>query len=491
MKSQIAILILGIGLIGLLLAPTVSAQTGTITPTATAQATEPSGTPQAPTTAATDQTATAAALPATATIAAETPTTVSATITTTATVTKTVVPPVAATTGGLRPEDVTFGLFGLANQVTSITVPGAPYDNSGPPGPVGAPAHLAYEFDGAPRLWVIPTEAYQAQWNAAGDETISANIAKLRTLLRDKPKSPGLPLPFLPPIPATNDVAGRVRYLDFNGGSGIAYLGRWAQDASPVLASQILYSFVGLTNDGKNIVSFQYPANTSFLPDDISELLPEHLAYIQTYPNAYLQQTSSLLDTLPNSAYGPDLSRLDGLVFSITIPSTGGPQPTPTPATPTPEGTAPAPTQSATADAGGTPAATIPADGGATPAAPTPGNELTGDYQRLLASDWKWVEMISPTETLTVTDPSLYTIRFNNANGFGITADCNIGAGNYTVNGSALTIKDIQSTLVFCGEQSLDQMFTAQLLQAAGYSFEGENLLIQLKGDGGHLKFKR
>lgn len=481
MKSRIAIFILGMGLVGLWLVPAVSAQTGTITPTTTAQATESSGTPQASTTP-TDQATT---------VATETLTPVTTSITTTATVTATLVTPVAATADGLRPEDVTFGLFGLAKEAKGITVPAAPYDNSEPPGPVGAPAHLAYEFDGAQRLWVIPAKAYQAQWDTAGDDTISASLAQLNTLLRDKPKSPRLPLPFLPPIPATNDVAGRVRYLDFNGGSGIAYLGRWAQDASPVLASQIFYSFVGLTDDGEHIVSFQYPAHTSFLPDDVSELLPEHLAYIQTYPKAYLQQTSSLLDTLPNSAYGPDLSRLDGLVFSITVPLTGGPQPTPVAVSPTPDGTAPAPTQSTTADAEQTPAATVPADGGQTPAAPTPGNQATGDYQRLLASDWKWVETISLTETLTVTDPSLYTIRFNNANGFGITADCNIGAGNYTVNGSGLTIKDIQSTLVFCGEQSLDQTFTAQLLQAASYSFEGENLLIQLKDDGGVLKFKR
>ena len=53
-----------------------------------------------------------------------------------------------------------------------------------------------------------------------------------------------------------------------------------------------------------------------------------------------------------------------------------------------------------------------------------------------------------------------------------------------------MTIKDIQSTLVFCGDESLDQTFTDQLLQVKSYSFAGQNLLMQLK-DGGTLKFKR
>lgn len=447
MTKRIILFVLGMAFAISLLAPTVSAQTGTVTPTATAPTTEPTTAPETPTTEP--------AVTASATAAA------SATST-----------PIAMTDDGLRPEDVTFNPYDLAKVVEGVVVPAVPYDNSEPPGPVGAPSHVAYTFDGTERLWVIPSEAYQAQWNAAGNDSISQTVEQLQLLLRDKPASPKLPLPFLPPVPATNDVAGRVRYLDFDGGSGIAYLGRWAQDASPVLASQIFYSFVGLTNDGKYIVSFQFPASTSFLPDDVSELLPEHLAYIEANPKTYLQQTNSLLDVLRNSAFGPDLSRLDGLVFSISVPSTGNPLPTPAGALPTPDSSSTVP---------------APTDGGAATPVPTAGG-ASADFRRLLAADWKWLQSTG-AETLTVEDPSLYTIRFNNANGFGITADCNIGAGNYTVSGNLLTIKDIQSTLVFCGEESLDQKFTELLLQAASYSFQGPNLLIQLKNNGGTLRF--
>jgi heat shock protein HslJ len=107
----------------------------------------------------------------------------------------------------------------------------------------------------------------------------------------------------------------------------------------------------------------------------------------------------------------------------------------------------------------------------------------------LVGADWKWVETRTPSETIRVTAPAKYTIRFSNAGGFGVTADCNIGAGNFEVKGDQLTIQDLQSTLVFCGEDSLDSKFTAQLLMAARVSFEGNELLLELEGNGGTMRF--
>jgi hypothetical protein len=59
------------------------------------------------------------------------------------------------------------------------------------------------------------------------------------------------------------------------------------------------------------------------------------------------------------------------------------------------------------------------------------------------------------------------------------------------VSGTELTIQDLQATLAFCGSSSLDAQFTAQLLNAATFSFEGDNLLINLKADGGTMRFAR
>lgn len=335
--------------------------------------------------------------------------------------------PVRTLSTGLRPEDVTFNAYGLG-QVQGRVVSASPYNNSSPPAPVGAPAHVAFQFNGEDRLWVIPAAAYQAQWDAAGNNTISRAISQLRLLLRDKPTVQNPPLPFLPSLLATNDLVARIRYLDFNGGSGIAYVGRIAQDASPVLASQIYYSFFGLTNDGKYIVSFRYPALTSRLPKTVGDLTPEHLAEIEANPRAYLQETMDILNGLSNSAFGPDLSRLDALAFSISVPSVGS-------ALPPPVGSSVA-----------TPSANGPTNnGGGSAPSNIPANNNAANKQRLLATDWKWVSTISATSTLTVDDPEKYSLRFNNANGFGITADCNFGAGNFNVTGNVLNIIDLQA----------------------------------------------
>lgn len=374
--------------------------------------------------------------------------------------------PAPAISTGLRVADVTFNPFGLAKEISGTFVPAKAYSNAEPPAPVGAPAHIAFQFDGADRLWVIPAEALQAEWNAAGNDSITRAITQLRSLLRDKPASPQTPLPFLPPPGATNDLAARVHYLDFDGGSGVAYIGRWAQDPSPVLASETFYSFLGLTGDGKNIVAFQFPVHTSALPDEYSDLTPEHLAEIQADPQTYLRQTTDLLNNLKNGHFGPDLARLDALVLSLKVSSTRNPLP--------------APTSGQTSSGSGQPTATAPASAGP-----------SADKVRLLANDWKLLELSTPTETMQVPDPGKYTIRFNNAGGFGVTADCNIGAGNYTVTGNALHIKDIQSTQQFCGQDSLDTKYTAALLKAETYSFRGSNLVIELQANGGTLEFSR
>lgn len=378
--------------------------------------------------------------------------------------------PVSVIAPGLKVNDVTFGPYDLAKVVEGHVAPAVPYSNDEPPAPIGAPAHIAFAFDGEDRLWVIPTEAYKAQWEAAGNSSITEAVNQLRLLLRDKPTDPKPPLPFLPAPGATNDLAARVHYLDFNGGSGIAYLARWAQDPSPVLRSQTYYTFLGLTNDGKYIVSFRFPVETSALPKTVDDLTPEHLASIEADPTTYFRETTNILNALKNGNFGPDLSRLDALVFSITVPTSGSALPPPSGSLPTGDGqTAPA--------------------GSATPGAPSA--PALADKTRLLATDWKWVETTTDKETVKVADPSKYTLRFNNAGGFGVTADCNIGAGNYTVTGNQLHIKDLQATLAFCGDDSLDVRFTSDLLHADTFGFEGANLLITLQDDGGTMKFSR
>lgn len=231
-------------------------------------------------------------------------------------------PATAALGSGLSVGDITFDSQGLASDIQGTVVAAVPYSNNTPPAPIGAPEHLAFQFDGEPRLWIVPAQAYADLWSKAGDKTIANQLDALKTILKDKPLGATLhaPLPFLPSVGATNDLVTRAHYLDFNGGSGIAYVGRWAQGETAFLSGQIEYAFVGLTNDGKYIVGFRYPVQTSALPDSADEFTAEHLDEIQANYGAYVQQTADLLNSLGAHDFGPDLRRLDGLVESLNVP---------------------------------------------------------------------------------------------------------------------------------------------------------------------------
>ena len=50
--------------------------------------------------------------------------------------------PAAVTNIPLSPEDVTFNPYGLGNKIQGVVVAATPYDNSEPPGPVGAPSSM-------------------------------------------------------------------------------------------------------------------------------------------------------------------------------------------------------------------------------------------------------------------------------------------------------------------------------------------------------------
>ncbi len=103
---------------------------------------------------------------------------------------------------------------------------------------------------------------------------------------------------------------------------------------------------------------------------------------------------------------------------------------------------------------------------------------------------WKWKSTTSSTGEIQSAAPDKYTVKFSADGKTGIQADCNTGAADYTTNGKSLTLSPIITTLIYCGEESQDQKFLSALQNAAAYSFENGNLLIQLK-DGGTMKFTK
>lgn len=105
---------------------------------------------------------------------------------------------------------------------------------------------------------------------------------------------------------------------------------------------------------------------------------------------------------------------------------------------------------------------------------------------------WQWNAIQSPAgaNLTNVSSPKNYTITFVNATQYTIKADCNVGGGTYTKNGSTITIQPGTMTLVFCGNQSQDSVFLASLKNVTAYDISTPGkLLLTLNETGNRMVF--
>lgn len=117
------------------------------------------------------------------------------------------------------------------------------------------------------------------------------------------------------------------------------------------------------------------------------------------------------------------------------------------------------------------------------------GSQGTG--QSITDTEWQWIETVEtePAAQSLVPDPENYTIRFAANGNVDINADCNMSGGSYELDGSALSIQLGFSTLAFCGEDSLDQLFLGFLSRVESYTIEDGQLVLALKDDAGRMIF--
>ena len=114
------------------------------------------------------------------------------------------------------------------------------------------------------------------------------------------------------------------------------------------------------------------------------------------------------------------------------------------------------------------------------------GNALTGKTWYLTAGTeqtpaWQWA--VPPGEQ------GLYTITFNADGTFNAKADCNQVSGSYKTSGTdGLTIEPGPSTLAYCGDGSMDSLYTHLLGRTSTYKVDGATLTLTMSG-GATLTF--
>lgn len=104
---------------------------------------------------------------------------------------------------------------------------------------------------------------------------------------------------------------------------------------------------------------------------------------------------------------------------------------------------------------------------------------------------WQWIHFESPSalHDIEVDNPENYTIEFFADGTYALKNDCNTGGGTYETAPNALTINPGITTLVACGEDSLDQQLNEDLPMVVTYVLVDGNLFMNLAMDSGNVVF--
>jgi putative lipoprotein len=360
-------------------------------------------------------------------------------------------PPLDGGEFALSPSQISLDTQGLPVSWQAVVVPGTPYDESMPPGPVGLPTHIEILFGstdpaevqpGDPVMYIIPVNPYRDMWNDAGNPSVTKTIQeiqKLNFILVSPAPTSGYPaLPF-EQIGGYNDLAVQVgkavpqNVLNTSSATqdGYRFVGRWAQDANPVTNVGLRYVYQGFTNDGVYLVSFWWPVSTSALPDDVGQVPAEGMEAFNADPGAHINAVADELNSLSPDQWEPDLTTLDALVASLEIE-------------------------------------------GMTPSG-------------LLDKTWEWTGgPVQPgsSEIVEVPDPESYQVTYGSDGAITYRVDCASGTSSFELNNGGMTggmlAEPGSLTAPDCGPDSLAGGFVNALAAAQSYAVWAGGVEMQL-----------
>ncbi len=160
-----------------------------------------------------------------------------------------------------------------------------------------------------PRIYIYPVAGLSGNTDAAN------TAENLQALLQTR--KAGDRLPFLPLIGDVQVMHPQMQYLDFKNGKGVRFLTQYNNGMAPINNHDLIYTFQGLTNDGKYYVAAVLPVSHPDLP--VSSTNPGGFAKAGKDYQNYVTATASLLDQKPANSFTPDLAKLDALVRSIEV----------------------------------------------------------------------------------------------------------------------------------------------------------------------------
>jgi hypothetical protein len=181
------------------------------------------------------------------------------------------------------------------------------------------PAHSRLTLQGYPisdHLMRPQIFIYPLQDLAAVNEVAGKIAASLQTLLQSPQEIPNMP--FLPLFNAAQVMHTHVQYLDFKNGIGLRYLTEFAQGIAPINNHELIYTYQGLTSDGKYYVAAVLPVGHPSLPADGTITGKEPPEFSGDF-RAYVANLTRSLNQQAGNTFTPNLIQLDALMSSLEI----------------------------------------------------------------------------------------------------------------------------------------------------------------------------
>ena len=166
-----------------------------------------------------------------------------------------------------------------------------------------------------PKIAVFSVQKY----TGLAPDVVSPRVAVLQSLIGGGPVSDS-ELPLLPIFEAGQEFHTLYQVIPFANGGGIRYLSEYAQNYDPINNHDMIYTFQGLTSDGKYWVSAILPISNPILPVDGTN--PPNGQSWDDFGNnfaKYVADITTQLNAQPPKNYSPTITMLDALVTSIRI----------------------------------------------------------------------------------------------------------------------------------------------------------------------------
>lgn len=214
--------------------------------------------------------------------------------------------------------DISLDTTGIASGFQRETIPARPDDGNSPYWDV-LPEYTVLTLEGypisnhlmQPQIFIYPLPALGEVNEAAG-----TTAGTLQSLIQSPQELPTMP--FMPIYNAAQVMHTHLQYLDFATGQGLRYLTEYDQAFIPINNYELIYTYQGLTADGKYYVAAVLPVTHPSLPADAMVTGNEPAEFTEDFP-AYLANVSAALNVEAGNRFTPDLTQLDAMMSSLAV----------------------------------------------------------------------------------------------------------------------------------------------------------------------------